>query len=349
MNTSFNRRTAQFGEISAINNAPVSSHQNSSQVLNRQRRRAVAQRMRSGFTLLQILIVLAIIGVLAAIMFSVMGRERAAARRAQCDAHLKNLAISLNEFRAETGRYPSSLVALRTKKYLSNGADLHCPADPNENGTYGEYYAIRAVRDSNVRPLIVCPFHEGDGNYGMQAFKDPQTSQNHTMKASLKGANDTTVERPGQKPIAARAGMEVRGGDLIRTGSGGSASILFADGSSSELGASSTVTVMQSFASGQSGAPLYTLVRQKVGNVLYKVNPGSHFDVVTPTATAGALGTEFRIQTDALGTGFLTVIKHRVYLSTLKENKTFLQGAKHPIKGLKDSPDDDDSGKGNDN
>jgi hypothetical protein len=85
--------------------------------------------------------------------------------------------------------------------------------------------------------------------------------------------------------------MEVRGGDIIRTGGGGSATIVFADGSSSELRGGSSVTVMQSFRDGRSRAPLYTMVRQKFGDVLYKVIPGSRFDVVTPTATAGALGT----------------------------------------------------------
>jgi hypothetical protein len=180
---------------------------------------------------------------------------------------------------------------------------LHCPSDPEEQGSYGEYYAIRALRDSNDRPILVCPYHELDGSQGMQAFKDRQTQHGKAMKAQLQGASDATVQRPGQEPIPARGGMEVRGGDIIRTGGGGSATIVFADGSSSELRGGSSVTVMQSFRDGRSRAPLYTMVRQKFGDVLYKVIPGSRFDVVTPTATAGALGTEFRIQTNEAGTG----------------------------------------------
>jgi hypothetical protein len=43
-------------------------------------------------------------------------------------------------------------------------------------------------------------------------------------------------------------------------------------------------------------APLYTLIRQSVGiNVKYTVTHGSKFDVTTPTATAGALGTMFYV------------------------------------------------------
>jgi hypothetical protein len=70
------------------------------------------------------------------------------------------------------------------------------------------------------------------------------------------------------------------------------------------------------------------------------VIPGSRFDVVTPTATAGALGTEFRIQINEAGTGLLYVTESTVYVSTLDQNVTVSTGYTHPLTG------DGDSGNG---
>src|SRR5690606_10755575 len=116
-----------------------------------------------------------------------------------------------------------------------------------------------------------------------------------------------TIERPGKNPIAARAGMTLRGGDIIRTSNGGSASVLFADGSISDLRGDSEITLLQSFLAGQSHAPLYTLIRQQAGDVAYRIHHGSKFDVTTPTATAGALGTAFEIKENSDDTWWLKV------------------------------------------
>jgi competence protein ComGC len=298
---------------------------------------AIIPRLHRGFTVVQLLTILPVIAVLAAMMVSVFSRGLATARHSQCDTHLKDLTIVLNEFRTENGHFPKRLMDLRSKGYIQDDSALHCPADPAEQSSYGEYYAIRASRDGNDRPILVCPYHELDGSEGMQAFKDRQTQHGKTMKAQMQGASDATVQRPGQEPIPARRGMEVHGGDIIRTGSGGSATIVFADGSSSELRGGSSVTVMQSFQDGRSRAPLYTMVRQKFGDVLYKVIPGSRFDVVTLTATTGAMGTEFRIQTNENGAGLLTVVESTVYVSTLNKNVTLPTGAKHLLTGDRDN------------
>jgi competence protein ComGC len=277
------------------------------------------------------MVVIGIVAVLSAILMSNFRRERAMARVAQCDSHLKDLTIALSEFRAENGHFPAKLADLRQKGYVKDVAELHCPADPNPAGSYEDFYMIRGWRDPNVRPIVVCPFHEGDGHSGLQAFKNRQTQQNKTLTARLQGASDATIERPGQGEMAARAGMEVRGGDLIRTGAGGSATLVFSDGSRSQLSASSAVTVMQSYTDGRVGTPLYTLVRQKIGNVLYTVTPGSRFDVATPTATAGALGTQFWIYVNAQGEMGHTIIEGRVYKSTLDKAEVLPAGSNSPL------------------
>lgn len=253
-------------------------------------------RLRTGFTTVELLIAIVVVSVLAAILLSVFNTNRDAARQTQCNARLQAIAIAIDAFRQETGRNPASLDDLVTKKYLSNPEVLHCPADPDAVGTYASYYVIRGPHDSGELPVVVCPYHERRGNHGIQAYGGRFTTQNITASAMLTGANATMVQHPGSTAVAAYTGMALHGGDRIITGIGGAATISFADGSSASLQGGSNVTVLQSFLNGQSSAPLYSLLRQTAGDVTYRVNHGSKFDVATPTATAGALGTVFEIK-----------------------------------------------------
>ena len=124
---------------------------------------------RSGFTLMQLLLVIAIISLISAGMFSVFNRGQATARRAQCDAHLKTIALALDAHRQEYGQYPQTLQELVDKKYLTF-ADVHCPADPDDAGTYETYYVPRAPHDSGELPTLVCPLHEALSRNGEQAY-----------------------------------------------------------------------------------------------------------------------------------------------------------------------------------
>jgi len=76
--------------------------------------------MRKGFTLIEILVVLAIIAILAAILFPVFARARAKARQAQCASNLRQLASAF-------------------EMYVTDYDDTY-PGAPNGNGgnsTYG--------------------------------------------------------------------------------------------------------------------------------------------------------------------------------------------------------------------
>jgi general secretion pathway protein G len=279
------------------------------------RYRTSAER-RNGFTLLQLMVVIAVIAALASILLGVFGRSRSVALRAQCDTRIKAITMALDAFRQENGHYPANLQELVSKKYLTDASMLRCPTDTRPNGSYNDFYVMRSNRDSDELPILVCPLCAGDTDTGIQAFKGRYTKQFATRPASLTQASNTTVDRPGKAPIVGRAGMLLRGGDSIHTADGGSAVLTFADGSTSEVQSNSAITVLQSFIAGQVHAPLYTLVRQTAGDVIYRVNHGSKFDVATPTATAGALGTAFRITMDAnTDDWWLTVLESKVYVS----------------------------------
>lgn len=307
--------------------------------------RAVRSRGRrnvaGAFTLVQLMVTLAILGILASLGIAGAGRARGAAQRAQCDMRLKTIAIALDAHRQEVGRYPQSLRTLVAKKYLKDEESLSCPSDPREAGSYNAFYLIRSPRaqqdvaaaeSSSVAtaasnqtktelaaelPLIACPLH-GEGQGG-QAFTSTRTSQFATRPAILSGGTGVTVQRPGDEAIAAAAGMQLHGGDRIRTGAGGGATIRFADGSTSVLEGGCDITVLQTFLTGPATNSLYTLVRQTLGTVTYRVPAGSKFDVSTPTATAGALArnTQYKVTVNADRSGELVVKENKVYLSML--------------------------------
>jgi prepilin-type N-terminal cleavage/methylation domain-containing protein/prepilin-type processing-associated H-X9-DG protein len=60
---------------------------------------------RRGFTLIELLVVIAIIGILAAMLFPVFARARESARKTQCLANVKNLAIAMNMYITDYDRF----------------------------------------------------------------------------------------------------------------------------------------------------------------------------------------------------------------------------------------------------
>lgn len=296
-------------------------------------------RRHQGFTLIQLLAVIGVMAVLSAIVMSAFSRVRIPANHAKCDVNLKQVALAIDTFRQERGRMPKDLAELLREKYVTPEV-LRCPSDPDLGAhaddpnyiSYADYYVVREPRDSGELPIIVCPFHEKDGAYGDQAYKGGYTKQFAAQPASLAVGDfsgTVTITRPGSGvltlPTSASQPLMLHGGDHIKIGAG-TAKIRFADGSEANIQSNTEMNVMQSFVEGQSSGTLYTLVRQFTGKVNYYVNPGSHFDVATPTATAGALGTRFTIEVtpvtpvnsgDPTTDTTLTVTEHIVALSTV--------------------------------
>lgn len=252
-------------------------------------------RRRAAFTLIQLGVVLAILGALAALLLPAFGRAQASAHRQSCDVKLKTLALALDAFKSERGTYPGQLHQLASDGYLTEPDALHCPRDPRSAGTYNDGYVLRAPGDAGASPVVTCPFHEDTGG-GNQARLGRFTTQFATKPATLTSGNAVQIQRAGEaKPRVGYAGMPLRGGDQISV-QGGTALLTFADGSTARLQSGTRISVLQSFIDGQSGAALYTLVRQTLGDATYTVHHGSRFDVATPAATAGARGTQFRLK-----------------------------------------------------
>lgn len=101
----------------------------------------------SGFTLMELLIVLVIIGLLAALVGPTLYQRIGPARESTARAQIENFATALDSYFVDLGRYPSTqdgLKALRAKPESAekwNGPYLkkEIPADP-----WGNQYVYRA-------------------------------------------------------------------------------------------------------------------------------------------------------------------------------------------------------------
>ena len=66
---------------------------------------------RRGFTLVELLVVIAIIGVLVALLLPAVQAAREAARRAQCQSHLKNIALAVLDYESANNELPLGFVS----------------------------------------------------------------------------------------------------------------------------------------------------------------------------------------------------------------------------------------------
>lgn len=83
------------------------------------------KKRASGFTLVEILVVLAIIAILAALLFPAFGRARESARQTTCQSNLKDIYFAVKQYYLDERRYPDSLLDLMGEgvKYDNGGTE----------------------------------------------------------------------------------------------------------------------------------------------------------------------------------------------------------------------------------
>ena len=160
----------------------------------RNHRRAAAPRggSKPAFTLVELLVVIAVIGILVALLMPAVQAAREAARRGQCSSHLKQLGVALHNYHDATRRFPPGSIFLGTccadesytswpisiLPYLEQGA-LH---DRYNHDETNESIFNQFVREQFV-PVYVCP-------------SEPRTRE--LMEPESGPANDLNIlYRPG--------------------------------------------------------------------------------------------------------------------------------------------------------
>ncbi len=103
-------------------------------------------RRRKGFTLLEVLMVIVILGVLAAVVISQLSGTQEKAFRDTTTATIKGMASQLELFKLHCGRYPSSDEGL--------GALLAKPDDESLEGKWAGPYIKEAAKDAWGKELM---------------------------------------------------------------------------------------------------------------------------------------------------------------------------------------------------
>jgi prepilin-type N-terminal cleavage/methylation domain-containing protein/prepilin-type processing-associated H-X9-DG protein len=83
-------------------------------------RRTSYTRRGGGFTLIELLVVIAIIGILAAMLFPVFARARESARKTQCLANVKNIAMAVQIYLTDYDRFPPKHEDETFRNYLND-------------------------------------------------------------------------------------------------------------------------------------------------------------------------------------------------------------------------------------
>jgi prepilin-type N-terminal cleavage/methylation domain-containing protein/prepilin-type processing-associated H-X9-DG protein len=108
---------------------------------------------RRGFTLIELLVVIAIIAILAAMLFPVFARARESARKIQCLANVKNIAIAFQMYLTDFDRMPPSEHSSAVNEYLvGNCGEASCDSRLACRGTsWNPYLRLPVIMDEYVK------------------------------------------------------------------------------------------------------------------------------------------------------------------------------------------------------
>jgi prepilin-type N-terminal cleavage/methylation domain-containing protein/prepilin-type processing-associated H-X9-DG protein len=145
---------------------------------------------RHGFTLVELLVVIAIIGVLVALLLPAVQAAREAARRGQCQNHLKQVAIAAHNYHDTMLRFPAgwcnphqgtAICALLPYLEQNNKYNVF---DFTQNINTATTNA--AARSQDVK-VFICPSDQGSGRFftGIAGATGPEPTGRNNYMANL--------------------------------------------------------------------------------------------------------------------------------------------------------------------
>ncbi len=175
-------------------------------------RRFFARQNRRAFTLTELLIVLAIIAILAAILFPVFSRVRENARRSACQSNLKQIGLGLVQYAQDyDGINPPRFIgtdAAQADKnprnwrvllypYAKSAAVFQCPSNPKSDESATDLTAA-AAGTPDIHVSYSCNYNSGTG-LGVFADYDGEDRTgdgSFEFPAQMIAVAETTSTRP---------------------------------------------------------------------------------------------------------------------------------------------------------
>ncbi len=91
----------------------------------------IRRRGAGGFTLVELLTVVALVAVLATLTVSALAAARTRSQQVTCGNNLRQIALAVEIYHDDTGRRPRSLTRLTTRPtWIAHPRSLICPGDP---------------------------------------------------------------------------------------------------------------------------------------------------------------------------------------------------------------------------
>lgn len=147
---------------------------------------------RRGFTLVELMVAIAIIGILSSILYANFSDARAQARDKQRMVSLKEVQLALELYKAQNGSYPAS-ACTPTSVFCGPGprsiVSLQCNSGCTSSGLY-----IAGLAPEFIPSLPIDPISENTSNLGYY-YRSDGTS----YKLMMRGVMENTTISPGSE------------------------------------------------------------------------------------------------------------------------------------------------------
>lgn len=168
----------------------------------------IANPRKNGFSLIELLVTMAIIGILIALVLPAVQQAREAARRSQCSSNLKQIGLALHNYEAQWGMFPTSTRPMPTQPGRKQSAALARLLPYLEQSSLFKRYDFRVHWFDAPNPPVI--------QTQLAVFQCPSTPNGNRVDTKLITVGGVSFSGP--RACADYAPMEGIGALLTGTG-----------------------------------------------------------------------------------------------------------------------------------